>query len=303
MSLALFLLLLLAPLAAPQERDAQRLKPLIPAPPAGAQAGAQAGSPQQPAASQTAQQPAQQPGQAGALRPDSGWQALPADDGAGPRPLPVQEPLPFTSDRPLFTVDGVPISAGELNELVLYYRSFRSGAPELLLVDAVAALLPSKVMQARFGAELPKMRARADAAQAALAAGRPFAEVVKEFSDDDEAEDPEGKYEFGRERAVQPFDRASFTLEPGSGLQGPFLTVYGWHWIEPLAYARGATAKEDRATMRHLLVMYPRLRELDAAGEDVRAWIREQVAAARIRVLEPGLANLIPPERRAQIVP
>ncbi len=226
-----------------------------------------------------------------------------ADAGVGPRPLSSQEPPPFAVDRPLFEVNGVPVTAGELNELVLYYRSFRPGSVDLLLVDAFAALLPSKVMQALYSAELPAMRARAEQSRAAAAAGRPFAEVVKEYSDDGEAEDPEGKYTFGRERAVQPFDRAAFTLTPGAGLCGPFLTVYGYHLIEPLAYERGLAAKDDRATMRHILVMYERLKDVERNGGDVRAWIREQVAGAKIRVLEPGVAHVVPPERRAQIRP
>lgn len=270
--------------------DARRLKPLLPPPAAGAPPPAAQAAPAAPAA-EIPERPGFLPGGAE------------ADSGSGPRPLPIQEPAPFTRDRALFEVSGVPVTAAELNELVLYYRSFRPGSADLLLMDAFAALLPAKVMQAQFAAELPEMRRRAEAARAALAAGRSFADVVKEFSDDREAEDPEGKYTFGRERAVQPFDRASFTLAPGSGLQGPFLTVYGWHWIEPLSYERGATAREDRATMRHLLVMYGRLKDVEANGGDVRAWIREQVAGARIRVLEPGLANLVPPERRRQVVP
>lgn len=279
-------LLLCAPLPAAQSHaeDLKRRTPLIPAPPAGSRPPAEA-----------------RPAQPNPLLQQDGEPALAADSGSGPRPIPAGAP-PFAADRPLFTVDGAAITAFELNELVLYYRSFRPGADDLLLIDAMAALLPMKVMQARFAADLEPLRKKTEAARAALAAGRSFAAVVKEFSDDGEAEDPEGKYTFGRERAVQPFDRAAFTAAPGAGLTGPWLTVYGWHLIEPLAYERGATAKEDKATMRHVLAMYPRLLEIERSGGDVRAWIREQVAAAKIRVLESGLANLVPPERRSQVV-
>ncbi len=290
--------LLLCAAAVPQtpEKDAQRRTPLIPAPASGASA-----APQQPPASA----PAQPLSPTGNFRigGDAAVAEPRVDPGVGPRPLSTHEPAPFATVRPLFEINGVPMTSGELNELVAYYRSFRPGSADLLLMDAFAALLPAKVMRSQFAADLPAMHAEIEAARAALAAGRPFAEVVKEFSDDGEAEDPEAKYTFARERAVQPFDLVSFTAEPGSGLHGPHLTVYGWHLIEPLAYARGATPREDRATMRHLLVMYPRLVEVENNGGEVRAWIREQVAGARIRVLEPGLANLVPPERRAQIVP
>jgi hypothetical protein len=295
MLLAAYALLICAAVA-PQTtaKDAQRRTPLIPASAAGSSA-----APQQPPA------PPQPLPPTGNLRlgGDPAFAEPPVDPGVGPRPLPTHEPAPFATVRPLFEINGVPLTSGELNELVTYYRSFRPGSADLLLMDAFAALLPAKVMRSQFAAELPAMHAEIEAARTSLAAGRPFAEVVKEFSDDGEAEDPEAQYTFARERAVQPFDRVSFTAEPGSGLHGPHLTVYGWHLIEPLAYERGATPREDHATMRHLLVMYPRLVDVEKNGGDVRAWIREQVAGARIRVLEPGLANLVPPERRAQIVP
>lgn len=280
-------LLLAAPLA-PQtpELDAKRRTPLLRPPPGAPPAEAPAPpSAEEPLPPARVEFPAQ------------------ADPDSGPRPVPSELAPPFETDRPLFEVDGAVIRAAELNELVAYYRSFRPGAADLLLMDAVAALLPQKTLAARFASELPAMRERAEQARAALQTGRPFAEVVKEWSDDGEAEDPEGKYTFGRERAVQPFDRVAFTQPPGGGLSGPWLTVYGWHLIEPLAYERGVAPKDDRATMRHVLVMYSKLRELERSGADVRAWIREQVAAAKIRVLEPGLRNLVPPERRGQIVP
>jgi len=294
----LTLLLLCAPLPAAQSRDAdlKRRTPLIPPPAAGA-----------------AQTPPAPPAAGGALsappRQNPALQAPPpqdppppqADIGSGPRPISHDAP-PFRSDRALFLVDGYAITAFELNELVFYYRSFRPGADDLLLMDAFAALLPMKVMQSRFAADLEPLRAKTEAARAALAAGRSFADVVKEFSDDSEAEDPEGKYSFGRERAVQPFDRVSFSLAPGSGLSGPWLTVYGWHLIEPLSYERGITAKDDKTTMRHILAMYPKMIEIERSGADLRAWIREQVAMAKISVLEPGLAAIVPPERRGQIV-
>lgn len=283
-------LLACAPLLADQSRDAdlKRLTPLVPPPAAGQQAAPPAANPGPPPRTPPQELPQPGPGPA-------------ADAGSGPRPLDAGAP-PFTSDRPLFTVNGVPIGAFELNELVAYYRSFRPGADDLLLMDAIAALLPLKVMQGLFAAELEPLRLKAEAARAALDAGTPFAEVVKQFSDDGEAEDPEGKYTFGRERAVQPFDRISFITPPGAGLTGPWLTVYGWHLIETLDYERAAEAKNDKTTMRHVLAMYPRLLEIERGGGDVRAWIREQVAAAKIQVLEPGLMNLVPPERRAQIV-
>ena len=55
---------------------------------------------------------------------------------------------------------------------------------------------------------------------------------------------------------------------------------------------------KDQTTVRHILVMYPSIRKLDQAGEDIRAHIRDLVAAARLEVLEKGHANLLPPSHR-----
>lgn len=278
MILAAAWLLAFASAAQNPEKDARRLKPLLPPPP--------------PVAADAPR--------ADAAGADSA--AQPVDSGTGPRPLPQDQQLPFEHDRPVLEIDGARIMAFELNELVLYYRSFRPAATELLLMDAVAALIPAKVVEARFGAdELLAMRMRVNQALAALQNGEGFAEVVRAYSDDDEAEDPEGRYTFGRERAVQPFDRVAFTAAPGSGPRPAVLTKYGFHLIEPLAYERGATPKDDLATMRHILVMYPGLKRLKDNGVDLRAWILEQVAACRIRVLQPGLENLVPPAHRGQI--
>lgn len=277
------LLLALLPAAQTPEKDALRLKPLVPAPPAAEPQAAAAGA-----------------GEAAAVEQPAG---PPVDDGVGPRPLPAHLTPPFEYDRPLLQVDGARIMASELNELVLYYRSFKEESVDMLLMQAVAALLPSKVVQARYGDDLIEVRRKGQDALDAARAGADFAAVVAEYSDDSEAENPEGRYTFGRERAVQPFDRLAFTAEPGGGPTDLFLTKYGFHFLEPLDYERGAIPRADRATMRHVLVMYPGLKRIEESGQDVRAWINAQLAVAKIRVLAPGLANLVPPEYRAQIVP
>lgn len=229
-------------------------------------------------------------------------QSAPAfGDSTGPRNRSSAAPLPFHTDRPLLRIDGITLSAAELNEMVAYYRTFRSGSDDLLLQDAVNALLPMKTMQAHFADQLPTMRQRIDQAREAVVAGTEFAVVVAEFSQDGEAPTPDGSYTFGREVAVQPFDRVSHSTEVGD-LSPPFLTVYGYHFIEMLEYERGAKPAEDRTTMRHVLVMYPELAALDEKGEDIRKWIKKKVKGARIEVLEHGMGNLVPAENRSQVV-
>ncbi|HEX9793370.1 MAG TPA: peptidylprolyl isomerase [Planctomycetota bacterium] len=240
----------------------------------------------------------QQDPEAGARQPgiDLGAQgAAQAPDQRVPRPIAPQAPRPFADNRPLLEIDGVPVTGGELNELVAYFWTFRPGSPDLLLRDAVAAVAPRCAVQARFARELPALRARADAALAALRAGRTFAEVVAEYSDDDEAPTADGRYEFLREVAVQPFDLRAHTGNIGE-LKGPFLTQFGYHVLEVLAYQQDPDPKQDRTTVRHVLVMFP------FSGDEPRAEIRAARDGCRIRLLEPGLRGMIPPELRGRIV-
>lgn len=218
----------------------------------------------------------------------------PADDVSQPRPLDDRRPLPFADDRPALEVDGTVITTGQLNELVAYYRSFRPGADDLLLRDAIAALVPAAVMQARYAEALPEMRARIQEALDDVRAGEDFAQVVASYSDDDEAPTQDGRYEFGRERAVQPFDRLAHTTPTGQ-VTDAFLTRYGFHFLEVVRYERGPQPAEDRTVVRHVLVMYP------FESENPREEIEAAVADCKIRVLEPGLRNAVPPDLRGRI--
>lgn len=249
------------------------------------------------------EQPAESPqGDAGAEDPTgSGVTNVPgaiAETPHQPRELPTNLKLPFTSNRKLIDVNGNSITTAELNQLVAYYQTFRPGSIDLLLRDAVESLLPSKVMAIRYRDDLPAMKERIERALTEIRSGKlSWAEAVAQYSDDAEAENPEGKYVFGRERAVQPFDRFSHTGRVGQ-IHGPFLTVYGYHFLEILDYERAATAKDDKTTVRHILVMYPDLKRRDAADEDIRAFIKAEVRAAKKTVLERGAENLIAPPKK-----
>ena len=221
-------------------------------------------------------------------------------NAGGPRDLRDGRPLPFANDRPLLRIDGVEIHSGELNTLVQYYRSFRSGSDDAMLQAAVKALLPVKVMEAKFKSQLPNMYRNIEEAHEAALAGEEFASVVKRFSQDTEAQTDDGRYTFGRELAVQPFDRICHST-PVNAFSAPFLTVYGYHFLQVLDYQRGDKPKDDQSTMRHVLIMYPEMVQIEKQGKDVRGWIKQQVKAAKIEVLEVGMQNLVPPANRGQI--
>ncbi len=259
-------------------------------------------SPPAPKPAPAPQAGAQQPGavqlfggeQAPGDNPFAGVQ--PVDDPKQPRPLPQDLPL-FREDRALLRIDGIDLRASELDQLVVYYRSFRPGSNDLLLRDAVQALVPKKVCEAAWGGDLGAMSAKIAAAKEAVLDGADFAKVVGKYSDDNEAPTADARYTFGRELAVQPFDRLSHSGAVGE-VQGPFLTKYGYHFLQILEYQRGAEPKDDQSVVRHVLVMYPALQ--DAA--DARALIKQKVAACRIEVLDPGVRNLVPPELRGNVV-
>ena len=219
----------------------------------------------------------------------------------GPRDLRDGRALPFSSNRPLLKIDGVEIQADELNQLVEYYRSFQSGSDDLMLQAAVKALLPVKVMEARFQSQLPNMFRNIEEAHDAAVAGEDFASVVARFSGDTEAPTDDARYTFGREMAVQPFDRVSHTSEVGS-FSAPFLTVYGYHFLQVMNYERGDKPKDDKTVVRHVLIMFPEMVNIEKEGGDVRTWIKQQVKAAKIEVMEVGMHNLVPPANRGQIV-
>lgn len=291
-----FLALTLCALPQAPIDEPQRLKPLVPAP---AQTSAPAKpTPQAVQPRRPQQGPAIGGGRSGSLAAGT---PLIQDTGTGPRMADPNLVPPFSHNRTLLRVNGVDIRASEINELVLYYRSYRNGRSDMQLTEAVTALLPLKVMSAHFKDDVPGMIDQVDAAYAAIVGGEDFAAVVARVSNDSEAENEEARYTFGRERAVQPFDRFSFTL-PLNTLSPPFLTVYGFHLVEVLDYQRGDTAADDKSTMRHVLVMYPGMVKLEEEGKDVRKWIKAQIKMAKIEVVEAGMENLVPPQYRDQIV-
>lgn len=291
-------LLILASLPLLQEPDDQpaRLQPLVPAP-EGFDAKPKQVTPPQAA-------PIEKPAPADVKpvqMPLPSGQVAFAEGPTGARSLKDGRPLPFAVDRPLLRVDGVEITAQELNDLVGYYRTFRSSSDDLMLQQAVKALLPMKVMAARFSLQLPDMLQSCEAARQQAAEGVPFEEVVSDFSADTEAPTPDGRYTFGREVAVQPFDYYGFVTPAGS-LSPSFLTVYGYHFLEVMEYDLGDKPVDDQTTVRHVLVMFPEMVTLEKKGEDVRKWIKARVKEAKIEVLEPGMENLVPAANRGQVL-
>ena len=91
-------------------------------------------------------------------------------------------------------------------------------------------------------------------------------------------------------------DRYAHSMPPGE-ISPAFLTRYGYHVLQGVSYERGEEASDDQSEVRHVLAMYP------FEQEDPRKEIEALVKSCKIRVLEAGFRNAVPPELRDRIVP
>ncbi|MCX8228720.1 MAG: peptidylprolyl isomerase [Planctomycetota bacterium] len=214
-----------------------------------------------------------------------------------PRASSVTHTPLFSQNHIVLKINGLPVYANELENLCHYFQSYRKSPTDLLLRDAVKAIIPSYVLQSILATELPAMREKCEGALQAVQDGMSFTKMVQQYSDDTEAPTPDGRYTFSRGTAVQPFDRISHSGKTNE-LQGPFLTVYGYHFLQIMEYHQGKEAADDTTDVRHMLAMYPTLIALEEEGEDVRTWIKAKVKEAALEVVDPALQNILPPEFR-----
>ena len=214
-----------------------------------------------------------------------------------PRAQPSPPATLFTQNRMVLKINDLPVYAEELQKLCHYYQGYRKASTDLLLRDALTAIIPSYVLKSLLATELPEMKKKCVTALQAVQNGLPFTEMVQQYSDDTEAPTPDGRYTFGRGVAVQPFDLISHSGKT-TELQGPFLTVYGYHFLQIMEYHQEESAADDTTDVRHMLAMYPTLIALEKEGEDVRAWIKSKVKEAVVEVIDPALHNIRPPEFR-----
>lgn len=213
---------------------------------------------------------------------------------AGPQPEPTLVLPELSPDRPLIEVDGQPVLASDLAELLDDGQAARPGTESLRIRDAFEHLIARAAVAGRYAGAVSEMRERIDGVFARLQAGEPFDQLRAEFTQDDE-EPEDGRYRFGRGQTVQPFDAHLFASTIGQPTS-PFLTVYGFHILEVLEEHPGLLPGEEERTVRHILVMFP------FEEEDPREEIRKLKAASTIRILDPAFRNAIPPELRSRIV-
>lgn len=206
----------------------------------------------------------------------------------------------FTTPRVILSVNGQHIHSDEINELVHYYQSYRTDSTASLIRRAVATIIPQKLMLAELAAEAELMRKQVSEISSKLKDGEDFVELVKQYSQDSEAPTADGRYTFGRENTVHPFDLFSFTTAVNAHSPA-FVTVYGYHILQPLKFIESDSVADTQVEVRHILLMYPTMISLEESGDDVRKYISDKLQQAEIIIYEVGLKNIIAHDLRDQL--
>ncbi len=207
----------------------------------------------------------------------------------------------FNIPRVLLSINGQHIHSDEVNEMVDYYRTYRSQeSTQSLILKAVATIIPQKLMLSVLPAEAVVLKEEIEQLHLKLSSGESFEQLAKQYSQDSEAPTADGRYTFARERTVYPFDIYSFTVKVND-YSAPFVTKYGYHILQPLRFIHDDTKADLQVEVRHILLMYPTMIALEKAEEDVREYIENKLQQAKIVVYEIGLKNIVAHDLRDQL--
>jgi peptidyl-prolyl cis-trans isomerase C len=156
-----------------------------------------------------------------------------------------------------------------------------------------------KVPEDADAAQIEQKRAELAAIAARVRAGEAFAELAREFSEDDGTADLGGKLPaFVRGRMVKPFEEAAFGLREPGELSDVVRTQYGLHLIQLIDYQPGGPMSYEAA--RSGIVSKLRV---DYRHDYLAAWERDLLEAARVDVDADRLRVLMAEarERLAQL--
>lgn len=156
----------------------------------------------------------------------------------------------------IFTVEGLPVSEAEFQEMFTYLRSVPSGASEDdTKAQTVETLIRRKAAEAAFPDGAAKARDRMVVVQQKLKEGADFAEVAKEMSDCPSKEQGGDLGFFGRVGMDTHFTAAAFGLKDGE-VSKPVQTSFGYHLIKRTGSKKGENANGDQVRCSHILAMY-----------------------------------------------
>lgn len=107
-------------------------------------------------------------------------------------------------------------------------------------------------------------KSRIDALAEEVAAGADFAELARQYSDDQSSRTKGGELPwFGTGRMVESFEEAAFALASDGAVSAPVQTQYGWHLIQRLEYKAPPTFEASRRDLEKRL-------QRDSRSEQVR---------------------------------
>lgn len=156
----------------------------------------------------------------------------------------------------IFTVDGLPVSEADFQEMYGYLRSVPSGMDEeQTKTQAVEALVRRKAAEATFREGAARARDRMVQVQQKLKNGEDFATVAKATSDCPSKEQGGDLGFFGRVGMDTHFTAAAFGLKDGE-VSGPVQTSFGYHIIKRTGFKKGDNPNADQVRCSHILAMY-----------------------------------------------
>jgi hypothetical protein len=202
--------------------------------------------------------------------PGGGAKPAPAGDTAGTAPVPMpaaaapakkarllgDEEKKALPEGTIFTVDGLPVSEAEFQEIYRYLRGVPTGAAEEeTKTQAVETLILRKAAEASFREGAARARDRMVQAQQKLKDGVAFADVAREMSDCPSKTAGGDLGFFGRSGMDLHFTAAAFNLKDGEVSQ-PVQTSFGYHLIKRTGSKKGTDANSDEVQCSHILAMY-----------------------------------------------
>ena len=193
------------------------------------------------------------------------------------------------------TVNGEPVTRSEWTEI---WKADQWFAPDLKAKpgysDQMAGrpyedyffkeeVVKIRGMAQKYADALPQMRATIDAALAKAKAGGDFAEIAKEYSQDQGSAVKGGDLgpkEF--HELVFPFNRVAFKLAQGE-ISEPVLTIFGYHIVKAEQILPATEGKGKRMSLRHILIRFP--------SPDAKAESETVAQKAQVQVLDKKLCK------------
>jgi foldase protein PrsA len=129
---------------------------------------------------------------------------------------------------------------------------------------------------------LTKTEAKAQQAKRALNSGKPFKQVVKQYSIDEASKSQAGLLPAVSEgQQEKPFDAAIFEAEKGK-LEGPVKTQFGWYVfkVEKVTKASQQTLDQSKETIKNLLRSQRQQKALDEFIKSFREDYKDQTDCA-----------------------